>query len=217
MIPSLGRITNALVHSGLGPSHVCTSRHTVSIKPTELQSDIQAGMDCPNKSNLPKPDHSSLAKPAVDSLDSSYADGNFVNTNSHEETSKHPFSPFYSYPTTRTSFEQQKSESKINITVYQHDLESGSRVTQSVEAPRTTQAQAAWPGKSQNRSLCCQKKSHNPLKRLSKKQKLLVEILIALVVVGAVVGLCIGIAKATGTGVWKNANSESAIGGDPTP
>lgn len=169
--------------------------------------------------HLPKPSYTFREKPSIDSLDSSYtrpaADQSPAVDNEYDPTSMHPFSPFYSYPTTRTSFEQQKSESKVNIAIYQHDLESGSRVAQSVDAPRYPQQSTIWQANQSQRSLCCQKnKDHRVLRDLSKKKRLLVKLLIAFCVIGAAVGLGIGIAKATGTGIWKNENSQSAIGGD---
>lgn len=169
--------------------------------------------------HLPKPSYTFREKPSIDSLDSSYtrpaADQSPAAENEYDPTSMHPFSPFYSYPTTRTSFEQQKSESKVNIAIYQHDLESGSRVAQSVDAPRYPQQGTVWQASQSQKSLCCQKnKDHRVFRDLSKKQRLLVKLLIAFCVIGAAVGLGIGIAKATGTGIWKNENSQSAIGGD---
>lgn len=52
----------------------------------------------------------------------------------------------------------------------------------------------------------------SPLRGLSKNQKLWAKIIIALVVIGAAVGIGIGISKAVGAGVWKNANSQGKIG-----
>ena len=168
---------------------------------------------------LPKPSYASHANPSIDSLNSSYvlpaADQEAAPKDEYDTASVHPFSPFYSHPTTRTSLEQRKSESKVNIAIYQHDLESGSRIAHSTDIPKIKKECTVWPGTSQKKTLCCQSGSRwNPLRNLSKRQKLLVKILFALFVVGAAVGLGIGIAKATGTGVWKNANSQSPIGDD---
>jgi len=45
-------------------------------------------------------------------------------------------------------------------------------------------------------------KSWNPLCRLGKKQKLAAQIVIALVIVGAAVGIGVGVSRAVGGGVW---------------
>lgn len=177
------------------------------------------GAEILSTNHLPKPAYTFREKPSIDSLDSSYAspaaEQGSAARDEYDPTSTHPFSPFYSYPTTRTSFEQRKSESKVNIAIYQHDLESGSRVAQSVDGPRCTPQNTVWPANSSKKSLCCQKqRSCRAFRDLSKKQKLLLKMLIAFFVIGAAVGLGIGIAKATGTGIWKNANSQSAIAGD---
>ena len=81
------------------------------------------------------------------------------------------------------------TESKTNIRIYEHDLESGSQVV----VPTTTESRV-WQERVGKRDLCCQKRSRNPMKRLSKKQALWVKVLIGLVIVGAAVGLGIGIA-----------------------
>ncbi|KAL9637490.1 MAG: hypothetical protein Q9164_002161 [Protoblastenia rupestris] len=147
----------------------------------------------------------------------------------YNPTSSHPFSAFYSHPTTRTSLEQLKSESKTHIKIYEQDLEAGSRLTQplsinehSPSRPHDTTKKECtmWPGRDR------QTKPNNiagtirgsracaPYRRLSKKQRLLLQILIAVLIVGAATGLGIGISKAVGSGVWKTANSQRPIGDD---
>ena len=204
-------------------------------------------------SDLPKPSYPAviLEKPSLESLDSSYAmsAANHMPASKEEydPTSTNPCSAFYSHPTTRTSFEQQKTESKTNIRIYEHDLESGSQVV--VPMKRESKALVEKIGK---KDLCCQRRSFNPMRRLSKKPKIWVKMIIALIIIGAAVGLGLGIAlvtlsysanhsmfafsirgqvfrlhndsiitrkltrvvnrKATGTGVWKNANSQTEIG-----
>ena len=133
----------------------------------------------------------------------------------YDPTSSNPCSAFYSHPTTRTSFEQQKSESKVNIQVYQHDLESGSRVAQSTYASGTEKS-PVWPCRSQllrQESEMRRSRSCGPFKDMSKKQKLITQILLALLVIGAGFGLGIGVAKATNSGIYKNSNSQTSIAG----
>ena len=52
-----------------------------------------------------------------------------------------------------------------------------------------------------------------PYGRLSRKQRLLVQILIAVLIVGAATALGVGISKAVGAGVWKSNNRDVPIGG----
>lgn len=45
---------------------------------------------------------------------------------------------------------------------------------------------------------------------MSKKRRIAVHVLIALLFVGAVTGLGLGVSKAMGTGIWKGADGGSA-------
>lgn len=134
----------------------------------------------------------------------------------YDATSSHPFSAFYSHPTTRTSLEQHLSESKVHIKVIEQDLEAASPHFSSLETSRNHKECAVWPCTKQmkKKSLMVQRnKGCSPLRGLPKTQRLWVKILIALVVIGAAVGIGIGISKAVGGGVWKNVNSQGQIGG----
>ena len=149
-------------------------------------------------SDLPKPNYPAviLEKPSMESLDSSYAmsAANHLPASKEEydPISTNPCSAFYSHPTTRTSFEQQKTESKTKIRIYEHDIESGSQVV----VPMKSESKASVE-KIGKKDLCCQRRSFNPMQRLSKKQKIWVKLLIALVIIGAAVGLGLGIALVT--------------------
>ncbi len=50
------------------------------------------------------------------------------------------------------------------------------------------------------------------MRKLNKRQKLWAKIIIALLIVGAAVGIGIGISKAVGAGVWKSTNEQAPIG-----
>lgn len=133
-------------------------------------------------------------------------------------SSDHPFSPFYSHPTTRTSLEQKKSESKVRFQIYEHDLEAGSRVTQFTQpeaAQHCPTDDAVWPSskvRKQHEALVRSKEhnSYSPFRRMSKKQKFWVQVLIAIVIVGAITGLGVGITKAVGGGVFRTSSDSSA-------
>ena len=133
-------------------------------------------------------------------------------------SSTHPFSPFYSHPTTRTSLEQKRSESKVRFQIYENDLESGSRVTQFTQpepAQYSHTDDTVWPSskvRKQHEAMIKSKEhnSYSPLKRLSKKQKFCVKLLIAIVIIGAITGLGVGITKAVGGGVFRTSSNSSA-------
>jgi hypothetical protein len=118
-----------------------------------------------------------------------------------------PHSPFYCHPTTRTSLEQLKCEVKVSCRgYYSQDLESGMRTPpkRSVEIHRL-QSSKLW--KSDKRKHC------GCLRTLSKKQRLSLKILIAILLVGAMVGIALGITAAVGGGVWRSNNRQTPIGG----
>lgn len=170
---------------------------------------------------------SNLAKPSIESMASTFGQPSTPCTPSQEgydpTASPKPCSPFYSHPRTRTSVEQAKSESKIAIKIYEQDLESGSRILspeashQAETAPKAKDECTMWPCKNEQikqsearrkrRSRAC-----GPLAGLTKTQKLWLQILLALVIVGAATGMGVGIAKATHTGVYKTQNTQSPIG-----
>ena len=158
-------------------------------------------------SNLP---YNSLSK--IDSLSASTLspDKDYI------PTSDHPFSPFYSHPTTRTSLEQAKSESKIHIRIYEHDLEGGSRLTQAEAPQQFRKDDAVWPCNDlrKQHELMKSGKGYNPFRRLSTQQKFWVKIIVAILTIGAITGLAVGISKAVGGGVFRTTNNSSAPIGD---
>ena len=137
-------------------------------------------------------------------------------------SSNHPFSPFYSHPTTRTSLEQKKSESKVRFQIYEHDLEAGSRATQFTQPEQVRYYHtddAVWPSSKvrKQQEVMVTSKEHNsysPFKRMSKKQKFWIKVLFAVVIVGAITGLGVGITKAVGGGVFRTSNNSNALIGD---
>ncbi|MCJ1471808.1 hypothetical protein MMC13_000449 [Lambiella insularis] len=137
----------------------------------------------------------------------------------YDPTSTHPFSPFYSHPTTRTSLEQLKncSSSNVAVKVYETDLESGSRTYFSpTPSLNTTRGESkVWPCRHQlvQKSIALkQSRGCNPLRKLSKKQKLWAKILIALFVIGAAVGIGIGVSLYVHAGVYKSPDQQEQIG-----
>lgn len=136
-------------------------------------------------------------------------------TGEYDPTSTHPFSAFYCHPTTRTSFEQLKSESNVRIQVYDADLEAG-HSRKSLDPSRKSKECSVKAGrnalKKKGNLLMRDRNRWNPMRKLNKRQKLWAKIFIALLIIGAAVGIGIGISKAVGGGVWKSANEQAPIG-----
>jgi hypothetical protein len=124
----------------------------------------------------------------------------------YQENSRDPFSAFYCHPTTRTSLDMAKCETKGLVDVQNVDLEAARRKSTNNNDCKV------WPGrpKKQKRhhhnSRCC-----HPLRRFSKKTRLWIKILIALFVVALAVGLGVGISRAVGGGVWKGVDGQTPI------
>ena len=160
-------------------------------------------------------------KPSFDTLSPCSTDlAEAPTKDDYDPTSNHPFSAFYSHPTTRTSFQQARSQSKIHLDVYQQDVESGSRITQTEKLSdgrlhHRKEDDNVWPcaeqlRKKQEQARLGNGRACNPLRRLTKKQKTAVHILIALFLIGAITGLGVGISKAVGGGVFRTTNNSNA-------
>lgn len=129
---------------------------------------------------------------------------------SHDDREASPLSPFYSHPTTRYSLEGQKSESKININVYDSDIEacltdSNNNILHPATTTKTNKDCTVWPGQRtlmEKKKAARRQKGCNPMRNLDKRTKLWVKICIAILVVGIAVGVGIGVSKAVGGGVW---------------
>lgn len=70
-----------------------------------------------------------------------------------------------------------------------------------------------WPcSKAREKTLLARQRAKgcSPFSRLSKKQKFWVQVLIALIVIGAITGLGVGISKAVGGGVFKSSSNSNA-------
>jgi hypothetical protein len=145
-------------------------------------------------------------------------------TATHEAESKNsPFSPFYRHSQTQSSLDALKSESKQNINVYDNDVEacltksktnslSPQQTGKTFGMTRTNKSCTVWPGtqqlKEQNKAARrARMNKYNPMRNLDKKTKVWVKIAIALVVIGLILGVGLGISKAVGGGIWKNSTN----------
>lgn len=176
----------------------------------------------PNTLQKPKPPHLPLPKPSTDTLTLcstiTPSEPQPSKTEDYDPTSNNPFSAFYLHPTTRTSFEQARSESKLHLALYAHDLESGSRITHASQSDPVPEVPSRvddkmWPCSKQREKTLLEKQRREgctPFRRLTKKQKFWVQAVIAVVIVGAITGLGVGITKAVGGGVFKTEDNSSA-------
>ena len=132
----------------------------------------------------------------------------------YDPTSSHPCSPFYSHPTTRTSFEQLRCNK-----VYETDLESGSK-RYSMEPSSTVgntpnKECTVWPGQETMRQRTKDLKNNKrcrPFRGLTRKQRIWTKVIIVLVFIGVAIGIGVGISKAVGGGIWKDNNQQGQIG-----
>ncbi|EED16528.1 conserved hypothetical protein [Talaromyces stipitatus ATCC 10500] len=117
-----------------------------------------------------------------------------------------PCSPFYSHDV-NNSLEYLKNESTITAQRYgSNDLESGTPSTpqkRSLEVHGRCRPSKLWRQK---------KRKCDCLSSLTKRQRLMVKIALALFIVGAMIGIAMGITVAVGGGVWKSANVRGPFG-----
>jgi hypothetical protein len=117
-----------------------------------------------------------------------------------------PYSPFFRH-NDNDSLEYLKNETTISAQRYgSNDLESGLSNTphkRSLDIHGVRQSKL-WMKKT--RRCDC-------LSSLTPKQRLAVKLVIAFFIVGAMVGIALGITAAVGGGVWKSHNQQGTIGG----
>lgn len=132
--------------------------------------------------------------------------------------SSNPYSAFYKHPEARRSIDNvsaPQSKTHLEINTFERDLEAGiplsAATTQqlpkvSVDGRvREVKDCTMWPSRQavlEKRKDHKRKKGCNLFKGLTSKQRLWAKIIIALLVVGAAVGLGVGISRAVGGGVW---------------
>jgi len=144
------------------------------------------------------------------------------------------FSPFYNPNPTRYSLDAQKTESRQNINVisssaYDTDVEAcleprgtnASNGTAALLSKSKTRGETAdsavWPGQ---KALKMKKKAMKVQRNkgslcgcmagFSKKTRIWIKIVIALLVVGTAIGVGVGVSRAVGGGFWKNEHKVNA-------
>jgi hypothetical protein len=122
----------------------------------------------------------------------------FVSTPTNDPSN--PFSAFYEHRPSTGEGHNLKAPN-----VYEHDVESQYQLSQTKSSIEPTKDCTMWPSRVALKAKAKEekaKRSWNPLVRLNKRQKLLAQIAIALLIVGAAVGIGVGVSRAVGGGVW---------------
>ncbi|KAF1360150.1 hypothetical protein EJ07DRAFT_165335 [Lizonia empirigonia] len=132
--------------------------------------------------------------------------------------SSNPYSAFYNHPDAQRSIDDvnaPQSKTHLEINTYERDLETGVPLSAATTQPlskisvdgrvKEVKDCTMWPSRQavlDKRREHKRKKGCNLFQGLTSKQRLWIKIIIALLVVGAAVGLGVGISRAVGGGVW---------------
>ncbi|KAH6612516.1 hypothetical protein C7974DRAFT_79725 [Boeremia exigua] len=132
--------------------------------------------------------------------------------------SSNPYSAFYKHPDARRSLDNAsapQSKVHLDINTFERDLEAGAPLSAATtqQLPkvsvdgrvREVKECTMWPSRQavlEKRKDHKRKKGCNLFQGLTSKQRLWIKIIIALLVIGAAVGLGVGISRAVGGGVW---------------
>lgn len=114
-----------------------------------------------------------------------------------------PYSPFYSHGTPTISYEQLTFETK-NANRNRsglRDLENAGPYTFRNDSPRRSKL---WEGNVKPRSC---------LHSLSIRQRMIFKAIIAVVTVGTMIAIALGITYAVGGAVWKSSDEQTSLGG----
>ncbi|KAF3006014.1 hypothetical protein E8E13_010593 [Curvularia kusanoi] len=141
--------------------------------------------------------------------------------------SSNPYSAFYKHPDARRSLDgvsAPQSKTHLEVSTFERDLEAGvplsAATTQqlpkvSVDGRvREVKECTMWPSRQavlEKRKDHKRNKGCNLYKGMTSKQRLWTKIIIALLVIGAAVGLGVGISRAVGGGVWSGDGQSKQI------
>lgn len=159
-------------------------------------------MSSPDQTSPPKPDAAVLSPNSHDASELlstiDLEKGNRISTaasNFDPCSNAHFCSPFYNHDTPRVSSDCDKKNKTPVVRLYALTTQTSSTSTLKKKKPsmtRPAQGSRFWA-------------------RMSNKQKLGLKLLIAFILVGAIVGLAVGISKRVGGGVVKNTNQVTSI------
>jgi hypothetical protein len=153
--------------------------------------------------------HSLHLKPSRENVDGhpSSSPHSFVSTPTNDPSN--PFSAFYEHRPSTADVRTLKAPN-----VYEQDVESQYPLSQTKSSIEPTKDCTMWPSRVTLKAKAKEekaKRSWNPLIRLDKRQRLIAQIVIALVIVGAAVGIGVGVSRAVGGGVWSGTGQTKQI------
>ncbi|KAL3428278.1 hypothetical protein PVAG01_01787 [Phlyctema vagabunda] len=135
-------------------------------------------------------------------------------TDSTHSSEKNPLSPFYSHPTTRYSLDAHKTHSNQNMSFSENnDVEACLTQEQTkgsmLKTFTTTKECTVWPGQGAMRR---KKKAMKAARQrtglcgcmagYSKRTRIFIKLVVALLVIGIAIGVGVGISKSVGGGIW---------------
>ncbi|KAL8672958.1 MAG: hypothetical protein Q9168_002591 [Polycauliona sp. 1 TL-2023] len=203
-------------------------KHVTRASVQPIDSQQTSDLDIPTE-QLPLHPNTHYSNPSATSLPVPTPNTE-VEPENYDPTSIDPFSPFYSHA--RASESRSRLHTRSSTVQDPIDLEKGRQTGVTISTVQSNGSAAGpyhkddnyglaqQPGtqraRCQNKpSLLCRseaKKARGWWRNLSKRQRVGVHVLIALVFVGAVTGLGIGVSKAMGTGIWKTESASGPIG-----
>lgn len=165
----------------------------------------------------------------IEDIDSTHTLTPTTSVPQNEKTSPSPFSPFYNPAPTRYSLEAHKSDSNQHVNVisaYETDIETGlipQKTTASGSSAGLLKTKSrdpnctVWPGrhamKMKKKAMRKERSKHSVcgcMSGLDKRTKIWVKVGLALLVIGLVVAVGVGVSRAVGGGIWKGSHSSNS-------
>ncbi|KAL8994011.1 MAG: hypothetical protein Q9169_005910 [Polycauliona sp. 2 TL-2023] len=219
VLPKTNRLDLTIMSSNV-PS---TEKHTIGASFQPIDSRHASDLNLPAQQAPLQPD-AHHNNPSATSLPTPTPNTEVEHEN-YDPTSIDPFSPFYSHA--RASESRSRLHTRSSTVQDPIDLEKGRHTGVTISTvlshgsavPRDDNynlpSREQRPRCQNKQSLLCRSEAKNAQgwwRNLSKRQRVLVHVLIALVFIGAVTGLGIGVSKAMGTGIWKTESASQPIG-----
>ena len=129
-------------------------------------------------------------------------------TSSFDAKPPNAFSPFYNHPP--CSFEQAtKSNSKSQVGIYQHDVESYAALAASRISIEPTRDCAMWPSQKElkRRAKANKKRSCTRIPKCSKRAKVILSVVLFIMVIGIALVLGFVVSKKVGGGIYVSASA----------
>jgi hypothetical protein len=178
----------------------------VDLEKTTFGAVIVERSSSPVAPKTPQPQSLRLQPSKETARDSPLTPRSAISTPGNEP--QNPFSAFYTHSQAATETDLKPPP------MYKHDVESHVHLASTKSNVETTKDCTMWPSRATLKQRAIQEKtakSWNPLCRLTKKQKFAAHIVIALVIIGAAVGIGVGVSRAVGGGVWSGQGQSKPI------